>query len=342
MKKLATQGTKKLAAQLLGWVIFFFLWERLVYFYVSDEGNRWLFTAYDTGAIVLSFYALYAWVTPRLFHHRSRWRFALAFVVSVGVAGGIMYGVMQILLREMVAPVHFSFNWTYDAMQRNRFFIAFLGAATGVVVRLAMGWMQARREKVATELTYLRAQINPHFLFNSLNTIYVQMAMPGVDARETLSTFSDMLRYQLYECTSELVPLEREIAYLNNYMQLQRLRKDERYEITWEQSGEATEKKVAPFLLIPFVENMFKHVSNRPEGGNLISGRLTLAPGKLHFEGTNTRSAAGGGTGGGGKETGGIGLANVRRRLDLLYPGRHKLTIMDEPEMYTVCLDLHL
>lgn len=326
---------KKAAAQILGWIVFFFLWERLVYFYVSDEGNRWLFTAYDTGAIVLSFYALFAWATPRLFHRKSRWRFVGAFVVSVAVAGGIMYGIMEILLRRMVAPVHFSFNWTYDAMQRNRFFIAFLGAVTGVTVRLAMGWMQARREKVATELTYLRAQINPHFLFNSLNTIYVQMAMPGVDARETLSTFSDMLRYQLYECNSERVPLVREVEYLSNYVQLQRLRKDERYDISWEQAGDAADALVAPFLLIPFVENMFKHVSNQPEGGNVIRGRLTLGPGRLRFEGTNTKGEA-------THEMGGIGLANVRRRLELLYPGRYKLSVKDEPNTYTVCLDLQL
>lgn len=334
---------KKVLLQVVGWVIFFFMWERLVYFYVDNRVNRWLFTAFDTGLVLLSFYALYGWVTPRFFHRGSKLAFVTGFLLVVLGTGGLVFGVMQVFLRRQLVPIHFNFYWDYASMERNRFFIALVGAAAGFMTQLAAGWVQAQRraqvaekEKIASELTYLRAQVNPHFLFNSINTIYVQMSLPGEGARETLSTFSDMLRYQLYECTGERVPLEREVEYIRNYIHLQRLRKDERYEIDWVFEGEAGDGWIAPFLLIPFVENMFKHVSGRPEGGNLIRGRVTLEPGRLRFEGMNTKGAAA--TSG----TGGIGLANVRRRLDLLYPGRHTLTIKDEPTTYEVCLTLQL
>ena len=359
---------KKVLPQVLGWVVFFFVWGQLVYFYVDNRWNRWLFTGFDIGLILVCFYILYGWLTPRFFHRGSRLAFVSGFVVSVLATAGVMYWIMTIFLRRQLVPIHFNLTWNYIDMQRNRLFIAFLGACAGFIAQLATGWVQAKRraqaaemEKIASELTYLRAQVNPHFLFNSLNTIYVQMSMPGEDARETLSTFSDMLRYQLYECTGERVPLDKEVDYIRNYIHLQRLRKDERYEIDFMVEGEAGAAAVAPFLLIPFVENMFKHVSNRPEGGNIIRGKLSVEPGRLRFEGMNTsnapraaetsaggaksdagNAAAGGATAGDHGAAGGIGLANVRRRLNLLYPGTHTLTIHHEPTTYTVWLELPL
>jgi LytS/YehU family sensor histidine kinase len=360
---------KKVLPQVLGWVVFFFLWAQVVYFYVDNRWNRWLFTGFDIGLVLVSFYLLYSWVTPRFFQRGKRLAFVSGFILSVLATAGLMFWIMTTFLRRQLVPIHFNLTWDYGEMEKNRLFIALLGAGAGFIAQLAGRWVQARRraaaaekEKIATELTYLRAQVNPHFLFNSLNTIYVQMSMPGEDARETLSTFSDMLRYQLYECTGERVSLDKEVNYIRNYIRLQRLRKDDRYDIEFAFEGDPADAAVAPFLLMPFVENMFKHVSNHPAGGNIIRGELSLDPGRLRFEGMNTRDGAGGtagsvaarGAAGGatagaaaggataGAAAGGIGLANVRRRLDLLYPGAHTLTIDQQPNTYSVCLELRL
>src|SRR5690606_22905121 len=113
-------------------------------------------------------------------------------------------------------------------------------------------------EKVNAELEYLKAQVNPHFLFNSINTIYFQIDRHNELARNSLSGFSDMLRYQLYECNGTEIGIEKEIRYLKNYVSLQRMRKDENYLIFFEEHGDLTGFNVPPLLLIPFVENAFK------------------------------------------------------------------------------------
>ena len=127
------------------WAVFFLVWEQLVYFYIDNPVNRALFTAFDTGLIMLSFYLLYSWLTPRLFQKGKNGAFVVGFVISVLVSAGLMFGVMQVFLRKGLVPIHFNFSWDYLSMQKNRFFIALLGAGTGFIPWLAMGWMQARR-----------------------------------------------------------------------------------------------------------------------------------------------------------------------------------------------------
>jgi two-component system LytT family sensor kinase len=175
-----------------------------------------------------------------------------------------------------------------------------------------------------------------------------------------------MLRYQLYECGSEKVPLQNEIDYIRNYIHLQQLRKDERYKVDFNLPINVDGAMVAPFLLLPLVENMFKHVSHWSDQINFIEGSLQISAGRLHFRGVNSKSgssapfgAADQGRLGGRTEHGeatangesmvngeatanGIGLANVKRRLELLYPHQHILQITDDPTAYTVNLEVAL
>jgi LytS/YehU family sensor histidine kinase len=179
-------------------------------------------------------------------------------------------------------------------------------------------------------------QTNPHFLFNAINTIYIQIDDSKETAKHTLSTFSDMLRYQLYECNSEKVPIEKEIQYIRNYIELQRLRMDESYRIDFNYAAGLSGFQVAPFILLPFIENMFKHISNGLSP-NIIRGELSSVNGALRFKGCNTKSKSTG-----NEINGGIGLANVRRRLDLIYPGKYSLDISDTESTYAVCLQIQL
>ncbi|MCE7862316.1 MAG: hypothetical protein DYG99_02115 [Bacteroidetes bacterium CHB5] len=191
---------------------------------------------------------------------------------------------------------------------------------------------QVEMEKLNTELAYLRAQINPHFLFNSINTIYFQIDKQNTAARETLEKFSEMLRYQLYECAEASIAIEKEIQYLRNYMALQKLRLGKPYEVELEADADLKNFFIPPLVLIPFVENAFKHISHFADRLNKISITLTKEGDSLHFASINTIDSSS------KKEPGGIGLKNVTRRLDLLYGDRYKLEIKTEAEKFSVTL----
>jgi two-component system, LytTR family, sensor kinase len=191
-------------------------------------------------------------------------------------------------------------------------------------------------EKLNTELEYLKAQINPHFLFNSLNTVFFLIDKQNSAARETLSTFSDMLRYQLYECNGKEIAVEKEIRYLKNYVELQRLRRDEHYDIRLTCGEDLQNFTLPPLLLLPFIENAFKHVSHFSDRSNVIDIDVQKKGRLFQLRVSNTREP---------KPTisnGGIGLKNVKRRLELLYKDRYTLNISEQPERFDVQLDLKL
>lgn len=198
---------------------------------------------------------------------------------------------------------------------------------------------QLQKEKAQTELSFLKAQINPHFLFNSINSIFANIDKRNVIARETVLKFSDMLRYQLYECNVDQICFDKEYAYISNYVELQRLRKDEGLEITIEKQGDMDNFMIAPLLLIPFIENAFKYASSHSDRHNLIKIICAKKSDCFQFSCSNTRDMIQS-----RKlfEDGGIGIQNVRRRLDLIYPNRHELNITDTEASFEVNLKLKL
>jgi two-component system, LytTR family, sensor kinase len=217
-------------------------------------------------------------------------------------------------------------------------------------IKLTKNWIQARRreqllekEKLETELKFLRSQFNPHFLFNTINSIFVLIHKNPVMASESLAKFSDLLRYQLYECNEHQIPLEQELTYLENYIELQKLRQDHgninlTVQLTQQPSGDLT---IAPFVLIPFIENAFKHVSQRKDQSNWIKMDLRCDQYLLHFNISNSTSSQYHASGEIIRHSG-IGLKNVQRRLDLVYPGKHNLTIRHDSNLFRVTLQLNL
>lgn len=217
------------------------------------------------------------------------------------------------------------------------FYLAFAGA-----LYLSKQWyaqrellQQIRLEKLNTELEYLKAQMNPHFLFNSINTIFFQINKENTEARESLGKFSDMLRYQLYECNGHSIAIEKELAYLKNYVELQKLRRHAQDVITFTMY-DVKNFSLPPLLLIPFVENAFKHVSAYTDKVNEVEIRLDRQHDTLKMSVINTRDSSS------SQEPGGIGLNNVKRRLELLYPKRHTLTIQGTENRFEVHLTLQL
>ena len=195
---------------------------------------------------------------------------------------------------------------------------------------------QIRLEKLNTELDYLKAQINPHFLFNSLNTIFFQIDKHNLEARETLGKFSDLLRYQLYECNVNEIPIEKELTYLKNFVDLQQLRRNGHDVIEFIVSDSVADFSVPPMLLIPFIENAFKHVSNFTDKKNEVKISLARHANIVSLRVMNTTNIHT------EPVAGGIGLKNVRRRLELLFPRRHKLDLKETTDRFEVNLTLEL
>jgi len=229
--------------------------------------------------------------------------------------------------------------WRYSFYN---FSIALFYMAFSSALHLSKEWYLQRQrmrelevEKLSTELEYLKAQINPHFLFNSLNSIFFQIDKSNLVARETVSKFADMLRYQLYECKGDWVSLDRELSYLRNFVDLQRLRKDHRYHIEFLTSGDFGDVRVAPLLMMPLVENAFKHVSHFPDGNKILIS-LQRVEKRLRIEVINTfedRPV---------NQAGGIGLKNLLRRLELQYPERHTLDLECRKDTHTAILTLEI
>ncbi|WP_291044921.1 sensor histidine kinase [Dyadobacter sp. 50-39] len=195
-------------------------------------------------------------------------------------------------------------------------------------IKLAKNWLQTRqrqqmleKEKLETELNFLKYQFNPHFLFNSINSIFFLIHKNPDRASASLAKFSELLRHQLYECNDHQIPLNKEIAYLQNFIELEKLRQNDNLEVIFEVDQHFSRQPgIAPFVLMTFMENAFKHVSRHSHELNWIHGNLRLANTSLTFNLSNSVSEER------NQEVvhyGGIGLKNVRRRLDLIYPGKY-------------------
>ena len=187
--------------------------------------------------------------------------------------------------------------------------------------------------QLQTELKYLRLQINPHFLFNGLNTVYGSIDMGNSQARDMLVQFSDLLRYNLYEADVDMIALEKEIKYLRNYVDLQKARSNDNLAVTLDINYQDGTIKVAPLIFMAFVENTFKYVSRDDKEINRILISLNQKPGQIDFVCENTYDE-------GEVTAGGIGLINAKRRLELLYKDHYQLEIKNENNVYHVQLTL--
>ncbi len=190
-----------------------------------------------------------------------------------------------------------------------------------------------QQEQLSTELAYLKTQVNPHFLFNTLNNLYVLAQKNDAHVPDAILQLSDLLRYQLYECDAELVPLKKEIEYLNHYIDLEKLRRQD-LDLVFNIKGPVESKRIPPLVLIPFVENAFKYSYTGGIGQARILIHIEAKDNEVTFSCNNTigqlRSS----------EVGGIGLTNAKRRLELAYPDRHEINVNDGNGEFFVSLIL--
>jgi len=208
--------------------------------------------------------------------------------------------------------------------------------------RISIDWFNLKKrnneiaeEQLKTELHFLKAQINPHFLFNTLNSLYILALKKSDNAPEAILKLSDIMRYVLTESSETLVPLDREINYINQYIELQQLRLTKKVNVQFEVKGNTESYLISPLLFITFVENAFQYgVSTDIESPILIL--LEVVENNLHFNVINSVVRAS------KHESTGIGIENSRRKLELLYPNAYSLTITNQNAIFTVDLNINL
>jgi sensor histidine kinase YesM len=197
---------------------------------------------------------------------------------------------------------------------------------------------ETENEKLNTELSFLKLQINPHFLFNTLNNIY-SLAESGSDKTgRAVMKLSSIMRYILTESKNDLVPLEKEIQFTEDYIDMQKLRLTNKSQVDFAPSGDPAGKQIAPLIFLPFVENAFKYgVSTRES--STICIQLKIEKDAIHFSVKNQKLQNGLLK---PAETTGTGISNIKRRLELLYKHRYKLLLNEDKESFSVQLNLQL
>jgi two-component system, LytTR family, sensor kinase len=328
----------KLLVHVLFWV--YMLNQQLFYFYVDKTYDYfWYDTLVSYTLAAFNFYAVY-FSLPYLIRGKNKVISILIGVAMVVAIAYIRFGLSVVFWKYYVhAPAkEFQYlnEWVYNNIRLSVIYTVY-----AVLIKFAIDWIESQKLKAemvnqsqASELALLRSQVNPHFLFNTLNNIYSLVCQKSQDAPEAIMKLSSIMRYMLYDTNTDKVLLEKEIEYLHSFIQLQKLRTSQSDFAEFIITGETNGLTIAPMLLIPFVENAFKHGSrNVPNPAIQIA--LDSNPEKITFEVTNYIRKN---TVASKDKTGGIGLPNIRRRLDLLYPGKYNLNISEENDLYRVKL----
>ena len=208
-------------------------------------------------------------------------------------------------------------------------------------LKLARDSFTRRQQEKEAELKLLKAQLNPHFLFNTLNNLYGLSVIKSDKLPGLMLKLSDLLRYSLYETSAVLVPLEKEIKYLENYISLEKIRLEDKTDIKFEVSGNLSSIKIAPMLFIVFVENAFKHLGILNDGTSSVFVKITENNDEIHFSCINTIDETETQNHELEKGKSGIGLQNAKKRLSLLYADKHQLKIEKKANLYCVNLKLY-
>ena len=294
-------------------------------------------------------FVLYNFISYGTFYHFLYQRQQKVLAVILYIILGIPLMILcRYLLEEVIAyhlwgyhnysetmrqPLRYFMDSIYFAVYYSGFGVVFFFIQFSAYAQKKQGELLVQSRNA--ELSFLRSQINPHFLFNSLNNVYTLVYQSSVKALPAIGKLSELLRYMLYE-KEEFVPLEKEVQYLQNFIDLQLMRYDFEPAICIKMDiSNGKHLKIAPLTLIPFVENAFKH-GDLKDSNQPLSVRLTLKQDQLNFEVSNKISNFN------KDRTGGIGLENVGKRLLLIYGGNHDLKIVYSDNVFAITLIIKL
>ena len=337
------------------WCVYTYLWWSVAAGNPVKAAGNILFTPlgvkylldviFAAGAVYFNLYVL----MPRFFERRKfhlYFPLLLATIATTSVCMVIGYYASSRVSGQSLAALYGDGSNCFYYFMGYAFPSAFASMTLAMTIRLTKNWIrserrqqQIEREKLETELNFLKQQFNPHFLFNSINSIFFLIHDNPNMASSSLAKFSELLRHQLYECNDHQIPLGKEINYLKNYIELERLRQDASLKVTLNIADTYVDHLgIAPFILMTFVENAFKHVSSPDGRSGWITIDVDLKDDQLVFVTRNSVTYGPVNASG----FGGIGLQNVRRRLDLVYPGKSSLDIRQGSNEFEVRLAITL
>ncbi|HTH55404.1 MAG TPA: histidine kinase [Cyclobacteriaceae bacterium] len=292
--------------------------------------------------VAANYYFNIGFIVPRLLYRQKYVEYILLFGLGV-----VITALLRVPLASFLNATYFfpgepqpSLTAIFIASLLNIFVWTALLCAGKIAIdryRLQKHVEEIQKEKSQAELDFLNAQLNPHFLFNSLNSIYGQIDKGNTSAKNMVLSFSEMLRYQLYDCNKNQIDIQQEIDYLKNYIALQQVRRGDRIKIDFSVADEVRNCFVAPLLFIAFVENAFKHVSI-DEQENRIDISLQKHSDTLWFRCRNSKEDRSRGS----IDHKGIGIENAKRRLSLHYGDKHQLKITNDCSYYEVDLKIQL
>lgn len=293
-----------------------------------------------TSAILVVYPLLY-FLIPEFLVKRKFLLFFLGYVILI-TAAAILRNYMQQLTGLTLTPVGF-----VSKIGNNVLPYTYICCLAASVKLLRHAFFQAEnaeaavKDKTLAELELLKTQIHPHFLFNTLNSLYSHTRQNSDKSPEIILTLSDLLRFMIYESQAEFIPLTQEIQLIKNYVELEKFRLGDEMDISLSFSGDLEGKLIRPLLLLPLLENCFKHGSGDELDQKWISLDLNVEKDIMHFNLANSRNPSTAKWNVPG-EAKGLSLQNVRRRIELYYPGKHTFMIKDDGEIFLIKLELSL
>lgn len=311
---------------------------------VSSMGWR---DAFFTDLVNIGFFVIIAYINyfilfPKYLKDKNLlWHFGALFLVA------LLLTPIKLTCFYIVTSANAELQSSFMGNRFFIFFTTFLVGTSTTIYMIMNDWIVQQREKkdlesrtLQSELKFLKSQINPHFLFNTLNSLYALTLKKSDLAPEIVLKLSEMMRYMLYECNEKEVPLSKEINYMQNYLELEKLRHGSKMLIDFKISGDIDTQKISPLILIPFIENSFKHGINNQVNQGFVNLELNVVEHDLQMVLENSKSPSLPKIN--EKRSGGIGLVNVKRRMDILYPNLHQLEIKESPNTYKIELNLNL
>jgi hypothetical protein len=342
------QQHKTLLVHLLFWCVYtsFFVYQ-IVSSRRADE-LTWVDITSDVSFHIFFMMALSYWhyfvALPRFLKDKDFKRYTLTFILpAIIFILYIILPVKQYLLDgfTMKEKWAYSSRFKLNLVLSSLFLVAFVG-----MLRFAEDWFKLEAQKremenenLSAELRFLKAQINPHFLFNTLNNLYYLAYTQSPNTTEVIAKLSQMMRYMMYDSNHPRVPISKEIEYMQNYISLEKLRLSNEIPITFEIDGNTEGVTIAPLIFITFLENAFKHGVSSAQNNAWIKAHLHLNGKTCTYTVENSKIPETSKT---LAEKSGIGLQNVKRRLDLSYPNDYTLNVDEQPDKYAVELKINL
>ena len=312
----------------------------IIYHFGSGFGGFAVFPYILIIDFVSVYFILYFLIPKFLEQNQNLWKFSIYLIIVILVNLTSNFILQNFILSDGVTSLYNCIEKQAYSFQLS---FVYIFVAIGLKtfknnIRKAQEISKLEKEKIVSELDFLKNQMNPHFLFNVLNNIYIQTRIEPKKSAEMILKLSDLLRYQLYECSQNQVLLKSEIEYLKNYIDLQKVRLA-KIDIKFEQNGSFMGLMIYPFMFIPFLENAFKHGVNSKGNKNFIYVFIEIVEKYVIFVVKNSKIDISSSS---NNKSGGIGLKNIERRLNLLYKDKYTLSIENEKEYYNVKLKISL